>query len=71
MTHDKDIPVTRAVGRFFGHLWSAVRTDSARERTELRREVEETDATGPTGERMTLRRTTIEEVEIHPDRGGA
>lgn len=64
MSRDPDIPLTRAVGRFFGHLWGAVKSDPAKDRTELKREVEEQPATGPNGERVTLRRTTIEEIEV-------
>ncbi len=64
MTPDRDIPLSRAVGRFFGHLWGAVKTDTSKDRAELRREVEEQPAAGPDGERVTLRRTTIEEIEI-------
>lgn len=57
----------RSLGRFTGHLWQAVRADPARDRSEVRREVEETESELPDGRRVTLRRTTIEEVEVHPD----
>ncbi len=66
MPSDRDIPVSRAVGRFFGHLWGAIKSDPGKDRAELKREVEEQPAVGPAGERVTLRRTTIEEIEIEP-----
>lgn len=62
----------RSLGRFTGHLLHAVRatpkTTRAPVREEVRREVEQADAELPDGRRVTLRRTTIEEVEIndHP-----
>ena len=67
MTPDRDITLPRAVGRFFGHLWGAVKTDPKRDRAELSREVDEQHTTGPGGERVTVRRTTIEEIEVERD----
>lgn len=54
----------RSLGRFTGHLWHAVCATPRRDRSEVRREVEETEGELPDGRRVTLRRTTIEEVEI-------
>lgn len=69
MKNDKDIPITRAVGRFFGHLWNAttkpVEADS--ESTIVSQSTEESDAE-INGKQVTLRRTTIEEIEYNdPD----
>ena len=63
--------MTRAVGRFFGHIWNAttkpVSADEPESRTELvAHEVQEVE-----GEldckKVILRRTTIDEVEIRED----
>lgn len=66
MKHDKEIPITRAVGRFFGHLWNAttkpVEPDS--ESTIVSQQTEESDAE-INGKQVTLRRTTIEEIEYN------
>ncbi len=67
---NKDIPISRAVGRFFGHLWHAAAkpvkpapptppstTQTVHAQTE--------EAPGVVdGQRVILRRTTIEEVEF-------
>ena len=70
----KPVPVSRAVGRFLGHLWQAVRADPKTgrvpaHRTEVRRDVDEREVAGPNGERVIVRRTTIEEIEV--ERGDA
>ena len=49
----------RNLGEFFGHVYRAVRSDPARRRTIVNKTVEEEHRGS-----MTLRRTTIEEVEI-------
>lgn len=54
----------RNLGEFFGHIAKGVRSDPARETREVRREVEEREETGPDGQRITVRRTTVEEIEI-------
>lgn len=67
----------RSLGQFVGHLTSAVRSDPAKadpaasggEKREVRREVEEREETGPDGRKVTLRRTTVEEIEIQPSPG--
>ncbi len=68
---DKDIPISRAVGRFFGHLWHAAAKpvkadphapDPSSTRT-VRAETEETPGMVD-GQRVILRRTIIEEVEF-------
>lgn len=58
--------MTRAVGRFFGHIWGAASKPIPEEkpRTQVvRHQVEE--GVGALGDKkVVLRRTTIEEVEI-------
>ncbi len=52
----------RGIGRFVGHVWGAIGSPApARERVEVRREVEQEEREG-----VILRRTTIEEIEIRP-----
>jgi len=68
---DKDISVTRAVGRFFGHIWGAttkpVSADEPESRTEVvANEVEEAQAQID-NKKVILRRTTIDEVEIRDE----
>ena len=59
----------RALGLAVGDLWRTVTgAPPPAQRTEVRREVEERGAETPEG-RITLRRTTIEEVEVHRDAG--
>ena len=57
----------RNLGEAFGHLWKAATTNVTTdiERTTIKREVEETHHDSPEG-RVTVRRTTIEEIEIEP-----
>jgi len=66
---DKDISITRAVGQFFGHLWSSSTKPVAN--NEPKRRVvnrETTDGEGIVdGRTVTLRRTTIDEIEIRED----
>ena len=63
--------MTRSVGRFFGHIWSAstkpVPADEPKTHTEqISHEVHEVE--GELNEqRVILRRTTIDEVEIRED----
>jgi len=50
----------RGIGRFFGHVWGAVRAPAGRsERVEVRRHTDEQRRDG-----VIVRRTTIEEVEL-------
>jgi hypothetical protein len=57
----------RSLGEFFGHIAKAVKTDPAKKTKTVSKTVEEEQR----GD-LTLRRTTIEEIEIHdtdsPDR---
>lgn len=60
--------IMRSLGEFFGHIAKGVRTDVEKERQVTRREVEEEHRDTPSG-RVTIRRTTIEEVEIDRSKG--
>lgn len=65
---EKDIPISRAVGRFFGHLWQAAAkpvkpTRPTKTTHTMRTSTEETPGEVD-GQRVILRRTTIEEVEF-------
>ena len=50
----------RSIGEFFGHIVKAVRTDPSKKKTVISKSVEEEDDGN-----ITLRRTTIDEIEIH------
>ena len=65
---DDDKSLARNLGEFFGHIWSGVKADpkSERQKQTLRRETEEQNQPA-TGGKVTLRRTTVEEVEYEPD----
>jgi len=60
MADSKNKPLMRSLGEFFGHIVKAVRTDPSKKRTVISKSVEEEDRGN-----VTLRRTTIEEIEIH------
>ena len=57
----------RSLGEFVGHIGRAIRTDPARERTEVRRETQVEERDGAEG-KVILRRTTIEEMEVRKER---
>ena len=61
---EKDPPLSRSIGAFFGHIVDAIVSDpdQARERTEVRKET--TEEIRPDG--VVLRRTVIEEVVLPP-----
>ncbi len=66
--HDKSL--ARSLGEFLGHIWRGVRSNPGKPGArELRRSVEETARETPEG-RVTLRRTTIDEIELHPPENG-
>ena len=61
MASSKDKTIMRSLGEFFGYIAKGVKTDPAKEDVrEISRTVEEESKDG-----VVLRRTTIEEVEIH------
>jgi len=61
---DKEIPITRAIGQFLGHLWHSttkpVKPDAHTET--ISKTTQEADAE-INGNKVILRKTTIEEVE--------
>lgn len=61
---EKDIPISRALGRFFGHLWTATTgsTNKGEIHTVRKSTVESPGEVD--GKQVILRRTTIEEVEF-------
>lgn len=66
---DKDISISRAVGQFFGHLWGATTKPVAKDqpqRHEVKRETQESEGE-INGQKVVLRRTTIEEVEFRKE----
>jgi len=69
---DSDKSLARNLGEFFGHLYSGVqappKTPDKRTQT-LRNETQEESRPAPGG-KVTLRRTTVEELEYEPDAGG-
>ncbi|MEO1128932.1 MAG: hypothetical protein AAFX05_04390 [Planctomycetota bacterium] len=62
MVDEQRKSIARSVGEFFGHIWKGVTTDVSAERQVLRTEVEEEQHEAQ-GKKVTLRRTTIEEIE--------
>lgn len=71
MKNDKDISVSRAVGRFLGHIWGATtkpvpEDDSTSEKEVIKNDVEEIEGE-LNNKKVILRRTTIDEVEIRED----
>lgn len=63
MPRRPSIPIARSLGRFVGHIKHAISSDVSRNRHEIRRETTEETRDTPSGS-VTLRRTTIEEVEL-------
>jgi len=66
----KNIPITRAIGQFFGHLWHStskpVGPDSHTESISKTTQESEGEIEG---NKVILRKTTIEEVEFRDDPG--
>jgi hypothetical protein len=62
---DDRTSLARSLGEFVGHLWKGLTSDVSPEKDthEVRRSVEEEERDTPEG-KVTLRRTTIEEIEI-------
>ena len=70
MTDEKSKPLLRNRGEFVGHVWKGIRTDPApKEGDAKRHEVKRTVEEEKQG-RMTLRRTTIEEIEYRDEEPG-
>ncbi|MHC4103205.1 MAG: hypothetical protein ACYS15_08935 [Planctomycetota bacterium] len=60
MSDSKNKPLMRSLGEFFGHIVKAVKTDPGKKRTVLEKKTQQEDRGN-----LTLRRTTIDEIEIH------
>ena len=65
MGADRDKTLARSLGEFFGHIWAGVKSDPRGNRQELRRETQEQTQDTADGS-VTVRRTTIEEIEYTP-----
>ena len=63
--------LAHSLGQFVGHIWKGARADVAREKREVGRKTEETSTTDAQGRSVTLRRTTIDEIEIHAEKPDA
>lgn len=64
--------LARSLGLFVGHIIRGVKTDTSerdRRTSDRRTDTREERALGPDGERVTLRRTVIEEIEVEPADG--
>ncbi len=60
MSKKENKPLMRNLGEFFGHIFKGIKTDPSTERHVVRKEtVEEQQGN------VTLRRTTIEEIELN------
>ena len=64
MAQRPDNSLARALGQFVGHIWKGVRADVSGKRREVGRTTEEERTTDEQGRSVTLRRTTIDEVEF-------
>ena len=62
---DNSLP--HALGQFLGHIWRGVRADTSSKAREVARQTEEHETLDADGRRITLRRTTIDEIEIRPN----
>ena len=62
MPESKNKPLMRSIGEFVGHLVNAIKHDPAGKKIELSKTEQHEDRGN-----ITLRRTTIEEIEIQPD----
>lgn len=62
--------IMRSLGEFFGHVAKGVKTDPGTKpppRQVVRQSVEEEQRETPQG-KVTIRRTTIEEIEVNPSK---
>jgi Sec-independent protein translocase protein TatA len=66
--NEKKEPLARSLGKFFGHLKRGFTEDVSASKHEVSRKVEEEERESPDGKRVTLRRTTIEEMEVRDER---
>ena len=61
MPEPKSKPLMRSLGEFVGHIVKAVKTDPAGGKRAVVNKKQQEESRG----NVTLRRTTIEEIEIH------
>lgn len=66
MTKRSDKSIARSLGEFVGHIYKGFTTDPAKHTHQVSRKTESETRDTPSG-KVTLRRTTIEEVDIDPD----
>ena len=67
MSGGRDKSIARSLGEFFGHVWhGGVRKDVSPAKQTLKHDVQEHTQPAPGG-KVTVRRTTIEEIEYEPD----
>ncbi len=70
---DESKGIMRSLGEFFGHIARGIAADPAAskrgERTVVSEETTEREETTADGQRVILRRTVVEEVEVLPERG--
>ncbi len=65
MGHKKE-SISRSLGKFTGEIWRALRAPASGTHThEVKRTIETEERDTPAG-KVTLRRTTIEEIEVEP-----
>lgn len=67
MKTERPKSLMRSLGEFFGHVAHGFKQPVGPRVSEVRRDVEERPLPGG----VTLRRTTIEEVEVHPAAPGS
>lgn len=59
----------KSLGQFVGHIWRGVtQSPDGAKKTVVKREVDERETTDASGQRVILRRTTTEEIEVRPDK---
>ena len=63
MEDSKNKPLMRSLGEFVGHIYKAVKSEPKSKRVVLTETKQEEDRGN-----ITLRRTTVEEIEIHQNR---
>ncbi len=67
MSAKRDKSIARSLGEFFGHVWhGGVKKDVSTPKQTVRRETQQHTQPAPGGS-VTVRRTTIEEIEYEPD----
>lgn len=67
MTGKKE-SLSRSLGKFTGEIWRALRSPAGGKQTHEVRRTVETEERETTAGKVTLRRTTIEEIEVEGER---